>query len=151
MLTSRSLYLMMPMEDGFLAVVNPALQTASVCGQRVLPFGSIASVTVFLRVSLALWAVDNRLLKLTWPAYFDSFSVSEATSAKRADLCITSLFCFLGWKLSESKLVPFLSVCKVLGVQLDLRDAKLGAAQVSDAPERVEELTRRDSEGPERR
>lgn len=31
--------------------------------------GSIASVTAFLRVSLALWALGNQLLKLTWWAY----------------------------------------------------------------------------------
>lgn len=57
--------------DAFLAVYNAGTQGASVFKQRVLPFGSIASVTAFLRVSLALWGVGDQLLKLTWSAHFD--------------------------------------------------------------------------------
>lgn len=115
---------------------------ASVFRQRVLPFGSIAWVTAFLRASLALWAVGNKLLNLTWSAYFDDFlSVSEWSSSKHTDLGISALFSFLGWQLSEGKSVPFSSVCKALGVQLDLNNSKLGSAQVSNIPERVEELT----------
>lgn len=78
-------------------------------------------MTAFLRVSLALRAVGNQFLKMTWSAYFDDFlSVNEASRSRHADLCISALFSFLGWQLSEDKLVPFLSVCKVLGVCLDL-------------------------------
>lgn len=90
MLTSIFLYPMMPNErDAFRAVFNAAAQTASVFKQRVLPLGPVASVTAFVRVSLALWAVGNRLLKLTWSAYCDGFlSIYEAVSAKHIDLCI---------------------------------------------------------------
>lgn len=56
------------------------------------------------------------LLKLTWSAYFDDFlCLGEAASAKHTGTCIASLFPFLGWKLSENKLVHFDSECKVLG------------------------------------
>lgn len=111
---------------------NPENQTASVFKQCVLPFGSIASVTAFLRVPSALWVVGNRLLKLMWSACFDGFlSVNEAISCGHTGLCIASVFSFLGWKRSEDKLVPFSSICKILGVQLDMRDAKLGFVQVS--------------------
>lgn len=62
------------------------------------------------------------------------------SSSKHTGLCVSALFSFLGWKLSEDKLVPFSSVCKILGVRLDLNESRLGSAQVSNAPERVEEL-----------
>lgn len=39
--------------------------------------------------------------------------------------------------------MPFSSVCKALGVHLDLNGAKLGAAQLSNTPDRMEELTER--------
>eukprot|EP00438_Fugacium_kawagutii_P024944 Skav213201 [mRNA] locus=scaffold2826:375883:385109:- [translate_table: standard] len=127
--------------DAFLAVYCPDSQKAEVFRQKVLPFGSIASVTAFLRVSLALWAVGNAKLKLAWSAYFDDFlSLSEKASSKHTDLCISAMFSFLGWKLSEDKLLPFDSVCKVLGVRLDLSNAKFGIVKVSNTPGRVEEL-----------
>eukprot|EP00438_Fugacium_kawagutii_P007883 Skav213958 [mRNA] locus=scaffold1979:307938:309152:- [translate_table: standard] len=127
--------------DAFLAVYCPALGRAEVFRQKVLPFGSIASVTAFLRVSLALWAVGNAKLKFAWSAYFDDFlSVCEEASAKHTDMCISAMFSFLGWKLSEDKLIPFDSVCKVLGVRLDLRSARLGLALDSNTPERITEL-----------
>eukprot|EP00438_Fugacium_kawagutii_P031568 Skav201075 [mRNA] locus=scaffold5595:979:2202:- [translate_table: standard] len=127
--------------DAFLAVYCPESQKAEVFRQKVLPFGSIASVTAFLRVSLALWAVGNAKLKLAWSAYFDDFlSLSEKASSTHTDLCISAMFSFLGWKLSEDKLLPFDSVCKVLGVRLDLSSAKPGLVRVANTPERVEEL-----------
>eukprot|EP00438_Fugacium_kawagutii_P016271 Skav232599 [mRNA] locus=scaffold2282:11506:13323:+ [translate_table: standard] len=127
--------------DAFLAVYCLDTGKAEVFRQKVLPFGSIASVTAFLRVSLALWAVGNSKLKLAWPAYFDDFlRLCEKTSSKHTDLCISAMFSFLGWKLSEDKLIPFDSVCKVLGVRLDPNNAKLGIVRVANTPERVEEL-----------
>lgn len=106
------------------------------------PFGPIASVTAFLRMSLAIWAIGNSLLNLTWSAYFDGFlSFSEGANCKRIDMCISALFAFPGWKLSEDKLAPFSSICKVLGVQLDLRSASLGLVLVSNTQERIEEIT----------
>eukprot|EP00438_Fugacium_kawagutii_P017382 Skav208044 [mRNA] locus=scaffold2536:86759:87331:- [translate_table: standard] len=50
------------------------------------------------------------------------------------------MFSFLGWKLSEDKLIPFDSVCKVFGARLDLNNAKFGVVKVANTPERVEEL-----------
>eukprot|EP00438_Fugacium_kawagutii_P007317 Skav235711 [mRNA] locus=scaffold280:474141:480364:- [translate_table: standard] len=127
--------------DAFLAVFCPSSGKAEVFRQKVLPFGSIASVTAFLRVSLALWAVGNVKLKFAGSAYFDDFlSVCEEASAKRSDLCISAMFSFLGWRLSEDKLIPFDSVCKALGVRLDFESAKLGVALVSNTPERIKEL-----------
>ena len=129
-------------KDSFLVLYDPEANGPVIYQQKVLPFGSIASVTAFLRVSLAIWAVGNSLLKLTWSAYFDDFlSISEAESSAHSDMCIRAVFSFLGWKLSEDKLLDFNSLCKVLGVQLDLSQAGTGLALVANTKERVEELT----------
>lgn len=48
-------------------------------------------------------------------AVFNPETGSEAASAKHTDMYIASLFSFLGWRLSEDKLVPFSSVCSVGG------------------------------------
>ena len=55
--------------------------------------------------------------------------------AKHVDFCVSSIFSLLGWKVSTHKLLPFDSICKVLGVQLDLRQCL-----VSNTAERVKEL-----------
>ena len=59
--------------DSYLAVYDPSSKDAKIFKQGVLPFGSIASVTASLRVSLAIWKIGSSLLKLMWSAYFDDF------------------------------------------------------------------------------
>lgn len=80
-----------------LGCLNPELGVASIAifKRTIFPFGCKASVAAFLRVSLALWAVGNSLLKLSRSAYFDDFpSLSEKASAKRADMTFASHRCF---------------------------------------------------------
>ena len=48
--------------DAFLAVWDPWTSSGSFFKQRVLPFGSIASVTAFLRCSLAVWMIGSGIL-----------------------------------------------------------------------------------------
>ena len=107
----------------------------------MLPFGSIASVTAFLRVSLAIWKIGSSLLKLMRSAYFDDFlCLSRESESKHVDFCVSSIFSLLGWEVSTHKLLPFPSICKVLGVQLDLRQSGDSLCLVSNTTERVEEL-----------
>ena len=127
--------------DSYLAVYDPSSKDAKIFKQRVLPFGSIASVTAFLRVSLAIWKIGSSLLKLMWSAYFDDFlCLSRKSESKHVDFCVSSVFSILGWKVSTHKLLPFSSICKVLGVQLDLRQSGDSLCLVSNTTERVEEL-----------
>ena len=127
--------------DSYLAVYDPSSKDAKIFKQRVLPFGSIASVTAFLRVSLAIWKIGSSLLKLMWSAYFDDFlCLSRESESKHVDFCVSSIFSLLGWKVSTHKLLPFSSICKVLGVQLDLRQSGDSLRLVSNTTERVEEL-----------
>ena len=108
---------------------------------RVLPFGSIASATAFLRVSLALWKVGSTLLHLMWSVYFDDFW-SRSSESKHVDFCADALFSLLGWRISKHKLLEFNAVCKVLGVQLDLQQSGDRLCFITNTDERVEELTK---------
>ena len=127
--------------DSYLAVYDPSSKEAKVFKQRVLPFGSIASVTAFLRVSLAIWKIGSSLLNLMWSAYFDDFlCLSRASESRHVEFCASSVFSLLGWKASTHKLLPFDSICKVLGVQLDLKQPGDSLCLISNTPERVEEL-----------
>ena len=128
-------------KDAYLAVFCPNTGRAEIFQQKVLPFGSVASVTAFLRVAHGLWKVGTKLLKLLWTSYFDDFfSVTDVASAKHTDLVISSMFRLLGWKLSKDKLIDYHTICKVLGVEFDLKMAGAGLALVSNTEERVREL-----------
>jgi len=127
--------------DGFLAVYNPSEKRAEIFQQKVLPFGSVASVTAFLRVAHGIWKVGARLLRLMWTSYFDDFlSVTTSETSRHTDLIISSLFSILGWKLSEDKLIDYHTMCKVLGVEFDLRMSGQGLAAVANTQDRVKEL-----------
>ena len=96
--------------DAFLVVHNPLSGQPEVYQQKVLPFGSIASVTAFLRCALATWHLGSVLLAFTWTSYFDDFlSLCDARASKHVEICTSLLFQVLEWKLSEDKhkLVPY--------------------------------------------
>ena len=127
--------------DGFLAVYNPTEKKAEIFQQKVLPFGSVASVTAFLRVAHGIWKVGARLLRLMWTSYFDDFlSVTASETSRHTDLVVSSLFSILGWKLSEDKLIDYHTMCKVLGVEFDMRMSGQGLAAVANTADRVNEL-----------
>ena len=121
--------------DSYLAVFDPGASSAKIFKQRVLPFGSVASVTTFLRVSLALWKIGSSLLHIMWPVYFDDFlCLARSSESRHVDFCVSTLFSLLGWKVSEHKLLDFNTICKVLGVDLGQ------SGFVTNTVERVEEL-----------
>ena len=127
--------------DLYLAVYDPDSKVAKIFKQRVLPFGSIASVTAFLRVSLAIWKVATSLLHLMWSAYFDDFlCLARQSESKHVDFCVDAIFSLLGWRVSKHKLLAFDSLCKVLGERLDPRQSGDQLCFVSNTEERVEEL-----------
>ena len=123
--------------DAYLMVFNPASQQLEVFQQRVLPFGSVASVTAFLQCSSALWAIGARLLSFIWTAYFDDFlSLEVAEACRHTALCIAAFFSLLGWRVSHEKLLLYETICKVLGVQFDLRQSGDGLAWFGNTPAR---------------
>ena len=94
--------------DSYLAVFDPNSTSAKIFKRRVLPFGSIASVTTFLRVSLAIWKIGTSLLRLLWSAYFDDFlCLARRSKSRHVDFCVDAIFSLLGWRISKHKLIAF--------------------------------------------
>ena len=114
--------------DSYLAVYDPSTGSAKIFKQSILPFGSIASVTAFLRVALATWKVGASLPKLMWSACFDDF--------------LDAIFSLLGWRIAKHRLIAFDFLWKVLGVQLDLTQSGDQLCFVSNTEDRVEELVK---------
>ena len=56
--------------------------------------------------------------------------------------CADALVSLLGWRISKNKLLEFNTLCKVLGVQLDLRQSGDRLCFITNTEERVEELTK---------
>ena len=76
-----------------------------------------------------------------WSSYFDDFfSVTDADTSQHTDFAISALFRILGWRLSTDKLIPYDSLCKVLGVTFDSRLSGAGLSFVSNTEERIKEL-----------
>ena len=93
---------------------------------KTLPFGSVASVLHFNRVSRLLHRIGLDL-DIPWTNYYDDFPVvdfkilSEHTAA--AARALTSL---LGFECALDKELPFDSATEMLGVVLDLNDSGAG-------------------------
>ena len=83
--------------DAFLVLFDPTIQKPRVYQQRVLPFGSVASVTAFFRLSLSLWKLCTFLM---WSSYCDDFlSLAEEGLERHTDMTVSFLLSILGLKL----------------------------------------------------
>ena len=133
--------------DSYIVVYNPETDRPEIFQQAVLPFGSVASVTAFLRCAMGLWIIGCRVLHLAWTSYFDDFlSLTTAGLSRHTDLCISTFFHLMGWDLSTDKLVPYAECCKVLGVELMLTKTPSGSFDICNTQTRAEELIQSISE-----
>ena len=127
--------------ESYLAVFDPIEGKPKIYGQRVLPFGSRASVHAFCRAAAGIWAVGVSGFYLHWTAYFDDFVLVEAEPLQRlSDLCVTTLFSLLGWLTSVDKGSDFNAIACVLGLELNLSDCKLGLVYLQNTEKRKSEL-----------
>ena len=125
----------------YLSVYNPHKKTAEVFEQCVLPFGARASVHSFCRTSLGIWTAGVQILLLAWSVYYDDFVSCEVPPLSRiSDLCAESLFRLLQWDTSPDKPTTFGSIAKVLGLEVDLGDTRLGRFYMRNTSSRREEL-----------
>ena len=127
-----------------IAVHEPGRVRPHLMGLDVLPFGAVASVASFLRISLAVWYIGLRCLGIYWSAFYDDYSVvcrSEMVS-NTAWAC-ESLFRLLGLRFAQegSKATPFDSQFKMLGLVVDLTDSQQGIMRICHTAERGEELS----------
>ena len=101
----RAAYKQLPLSDSsfemdsYFVIYNAEKGSSEIYKQKVLPFGSKASVSGFIRCAFALWRVGVRSLQLAWTDYFDDYlSASGAACTRRTEFVISMFFKILGWE-----------------------------------------------------
>ena len=109
-----------------LAVWDPEQQRVRYLGINALPFGAIGSVSSFLRVSMAVWFLGVKGLRLCWTSFFDDYTLlSRKSNSNSAGLSAEFLFRLLGitFATEGKKAVDWSTRVKTLGVVIDLAPA----------------------------
>ena len=100
--------------DSYFVIFNCETGAKEVYRQRVLLFGSTASVTSFIRAGYALWKFGVSGLDLVWTEYFDDYlSICGQAFAKHTDFVVSMFFKLLGWEISKDKELSYDSMCVV--------------------------------------
>ena len=123
-----------------IAVWNPHERKVQFLGLNALPFGAVGSVSSFLRISMAIWYIGVRGLRLCWTAFFDDYTMLSKTScAKSASTSAESLFSLLGIDFAREgkKAVDWGTEVSALGVVLRLGSEEI---TVGHTETRVNEL-----------
>ena len=80
-------------------------------------------------------------LNLAWSVYFDDYlNVCGPDFVRRSEFVLTMFFQLLGWETSADKSLDYDSMCVVLGLQLNLTDAKLGLVFLCNTEKRKVEV-----------
>ena len=129
-----------------IAVWNPTAKRVQFLGLNALPFGAVGSVSSFLRISMAIWYIGVRGLRLCWTAFFDDYTLlSKQACSSSASVSAESLFKLLGIDFAKEgkKAVPWGTQVCALGVKLDLATMVNGAKQITigHTESRVKELS----------
>ncbi|CAK9064420.1 unnamed protein product, partial [Durusdinium trenchii] len=119
---------------------NPDTKSAVCFEMRTLPFGSVASVLHFNRISRLIWALGLRL-GILWTNYFDDYpTITHEAHQLSTMTCVKGLFELLGFAFAEEKLAPFGEEAETLGVLVNLSQASQGKIVVDNKPSRKQEL-----------
>ena len=87
-----------------IAVWNPAIRRVQFLGLNALPFGAVGSVSSFLRISMAIWYIGVRGLRLCWTAFFDDYTLlSKQACSNSASVAAESLFKLLGIDFAKAR------------------------------------------------
>ena len=132
-----------------LAVWDPELKKVCFLGINALPFGAIGSVSSFLRISMAVWYVGIRGLRLCWTSFFDDYTLlSRRSNSKSASVSAECLFQLLGIAFAKEgkKAVDWDTKVKTLGVLLNLEpesdsNCKRRFVTIGHTESRVQELS----------
>ena len=145
----RAAYKQLPLSDSsfeldsHFVIYNVEKGSSEIYKQKVLPFGSKASVSGFIRCAFALWRVGVKSLQLAWTDYFDDYlSTSGAACTKHTEFVISMFFRILGWDLSVDKSLDYDAMCVIVGVQVNLKDATLGIAVIGNTEKRKRDALR---------
>ena len=126
-----------------IAVNRPGFEDPVVLGVNSLPFGSVASVPAFLRISYAVWRIGVYLFGVVWSALFDDYScICPEDLRDNTSWTIEMLFDLLGVVFAREgkKAEPFQPCFRMLGLQVNLEGAEDKRMLVGRTPERRSEL-----------
>ena len=94
--------------------------------KKKLPFGSVASVLHFNRISRLLYMLGLQL-DVAWTNYYDDSPVVDfKVLADHSSAAIRALTSMLRFECSLDKELPFAETVEMIGVMLDLQHASTG-------------------------
>ena len=95
----------------------------------------------FCRVSHTLWLIGVKIFKFHWTVFFDDFYlIASKPESRHIELAQQLFFQLVGWEVSSEKEASFSAVARILGVQVDLADSRLGAFTVCNVETRVRDI-----------
>ena len=125
-----------------LVLKRPSDQVAMGFVSKTLPFGSVASVLHFNRVSRLLHRIGLEL-DVAWTNYYDDYPVVKfKILAEHTAAAIRALTSMLGFECSLDKELPFDVKTEMLGVVLDLSQSNSSVVKVANKPSRMQELSK---------
>ena len=146
----KSAYRQLPLSTealsmSFIAVKQP--QTGEVMLFRLLclPFGAVAAVHSFIRISLALCHLGHFFWLLPWSTFYDDFTLlSTSSAAESSERSASFLLDLLGFDFDRDgdKAQPFCSHFRAPGVEFNLAGEGHKTFQVGNTKERTDELVR---------
>ena len=146
----KSAYRQLPLssealEMSFIAVKDPKTGEVQFFRLLCLPFGAVAAVHAFIRVSLALCHLGQTFWLLPWSAFYDDFTLlSTKALSSSSEKSAAFLLDLLGFDFDRDgdKAQPFGSIFRALGVEFNLQDREGRSFEVANTKERTEELAR---------
>ena len=146
----KSAYRQLPLSSealamSFIAVKNPETGEVQFFRLLCLPFGAVAAVHAFIRVSLALCHLGQTFWLLPWSAFYDDFTLlSTKALSSSSEKSAAFLLDLLGFDFDRDgdKAQPFSSIFRALGVEFNLQDKEGRSFEVANTKERTEELAR---------
>ena len=107
---------------------------------RVVPFGGVASVSIFKRVARLLQRVLQEALVICFN-YFDDYPILDVSAlGSSTDKVVHHILDLLGFPCSADKEHEFSEVAELLGIRLDLTDVELSRVRVSNKPDKAAEV-----------
>ena len=144
----KSAYRQLPLSTealrmSFVAVKCPRTGQVMLFRLLCLPFGAVAAVHSFIRISLALCHLGHFFWLLPWSSFYDDYTLlSTSTAAQSSDRSASFLLDLLGFDFDRDgdKAQPFRSQFRALGVEFNLAAEGHKTFQVGNTKERTDEL-----------
>ena len=124
-------------------VLNPCDGKPYVFRMTALPFGSMKSVHVFLRIAASLWYIAVHHLRILTTGYFDDFvALCQEPEKSNVTSSFEAMLDLLGWRFARdgAKAPPFSESVTALGVRIDVSELHNGKVVVDNTETRKSDI-----------